>query len=462
MGGMIKRKPGDMNRRRNDLFNWDNFIHNVTNGNYVLLLGSEVMLRTDMDEDSCGDSQRAMFNTVRSVLVEDNVLSENNTATNFTELSDVIKNVEEEIRETIENCYEFSVDDLEPGLVKLMKTGLFRVVLTTTFDPYALLLMEEVWGKGNVRVMNINSMTRNTEEFDFGSDMNTDTIMSVPPTLYYIFGKAFPVKDKQPFVVTDNDAIVTLTKWLGSSAPVNFLKYIRSKRIMALGCKFDDWFFRFFWYMLRGELPNMPEGEVAVSLDVQVESERNLIKYLDHEKIYFQHNARSFVNDMLDRLAKYSVGEEILKRRICDGVFISYAHEDFGIASRLFFRLNELGISAWFDERNLMAGDNYDNAIPAAISRCRIFMPLLSAQCQDDMANGVSRFYKDVEWATAQTLHNVSINAPKVLPVRLPGYDSRLQANVDNLPPCMRTTLFDLENNTVKELAYRIREMLKK
>lgn len=456
---MIKRKPGDMNRQQDTHFNWDTFIHNVTTGKYVLLLGSEVMLKKDLGDDSCGDSQKAMFNAVRSVLVDDNILSANNTAENFTDLSDLISNVGAVIRETIDRDYEFAVEDLEPSLVELMKTGLFKVVLTTTFDPYALELMESVWGKGNVRVMNINSL-RSNDEFDFPRYINDDTVVPMPPTLYYIFGKAFPAKDSQPFVVTDNDAIVTLTKWMGNSAPVSFLEYIRSKRIVALGCKFDDWFFRFFWYMLRGELPKISWGEVAVSLDMEVESDRKLKRYLDHENIFFRHDARSFIGEMLERLGSYNSGERIKELRCHDSVFISYAHEDFEFVSRLFFALSELGIPAWFDERNLAGGDNYDTAIPDAISRSRLFLPVLSAQCQCDMASGAKRFYRDVEWAAAQAKNNLGTDKFKVLPVRLPGYDTRLQANADMLPPCMRVTLFDLEQKSVNELAKRIREML--
>lgn len=448
-----------MNRQQNNRFDWDTFIYNVTNGQYVLVLGSEVMLKKNLGDDSCGDSYKALFNAVRSVLVEDNVLSENNNAANFTELSDVIGNVEAAIRKTVEECYEFTVDDLDENLVALMKTGLFRVVLTTTFDPYALELMENVWGKGNVRVMNINSL-RSDDEFDFAKYVNDDTVAQQPPTLYYIFGKAFPGDGPKSFVVTDNDAIVTLSKWLGNSAPEKFLKYIRSKRVIALGCKFDDWFFRFFWYMLRGELPKMSWGEVAVSLDMEVESERKLKKYLEHESIYFQPDARAFIADMLNSLGNYSVDRKILEYRRGNGVFLSYAHEDFELVSRLFFRLCELGIDVWFDERNLAGGDNYDAVIPDAIYKCRVFIPVLSAQCQLDMANGNERFYKDTEWATAQTRQNMGDENFKVLPVRTPGYDTRSQANAESLPPCMRVTIFDLEQNSVNALANRIRELI--
>lgn len=88
--GMIKRKPGDMNLQQDVRFNWDTFIHNVTNGKYILLLGSEVMLKKDLGDDSCGDNHKAMFNAVRSVLVEDNVLAPNNTADNFTDVNSAV------------------------------------------------------------------------------------------------------------------------------------------------------------------------------------------------------------------------------------------------------------------------------------------------------------------------------------------------------------------------------------
>lgn len=457
--GMIKRKPGDMNRLQDEPFNWDVFVHNLTNGSYILLLGSEVMLSKELGDGSDGDCNKALFNALRSVLIEDNVLNENNPSSNFTELSYTIKNIDGYIRNIISEHYDFTVDDLEPRLVELIKSGLFRVVLTTTFDPYALKLMESVWGEGNVRVMNINSI-RSDEEFDFMHYVSDDSVMPLPPTLYYIFGKAFPVENAKPFVATDNDAIVTLSKWLGSNAPEKFLKYVRSKRIVALGCKFDDWFFRFFWYMLRGELPKMSWGEVAVSLDMAVESERNLKKYLDHEKIYFQQDAREFITELLKRTGKYNICNEILLRRRHGGVFISYAHEDFEFVSRIFFRLNEQGIDAWFDERSLAEGDNYERSIPDSICRSRLFMPILSRQCQLDMMHGNVRYYKDTEWATAQAMHNTGDKNFKVLPVRLPGYDVRSQSNADNLPECMRVTLFDLELSSLNELANRIREML--
>ena len=52
------------------------------------------------------------------------------------------------------------------------------------------------------------------------------------------------------------------------NAPSNFLKNIRPKGVVSLGCKFDDWLFRFFWYILRKDINHIDstlKDAVAVS-----------------------------------------------------------------------------------------------------------------------------------------------------------------------------------------------------
>lgn len=452
-------KPGEYNRQQNLFFSWDSFIRNLTEGQYILVLGSEIMLSKSIEGNYNGDSYRLIFDDVKDNLVNSGILPENNTSTNFTQLSYIYKNLDTYIRNTVNENLDFNVEEIEPRLVELIKTRLFRVVLTTTFDPYALELMEHVWGKGNVRVMNINN-PRSSLDFDLERYISDDITSPIPPTLYYIFGKAFPANEIRPFVVSDNDAIVTLSKWMGESAPEKMLKYIRSKRILALGCKFDDWFFRFFWYTMRKSIIEISNGEVVVSLDEQSESDRKLKQYFDNEKIYYQPDARKFIDETLEKLREYDINEEIINKRKRKGVFLSYAHEDFEIVRHIFLSLVKAGIDVWFDERNLQGADNYEKEIPTAIAESRMFIPILSAQCQKDLIDNASRYYKDTEWSTAQTICNTN-EQYHVLPVRLPGYDPRSQTNRENLPKCMQVTIFDLEKSSVNELINRIKELLK-
>ena len=126
----------------------------------------------------------------------------------------------------------------------------------------------------------------------------------------------------------------------------------------------------------------------------------------------------------------------------------------------IFFSLVKAGIDVWFDDRNLQGADNYEKGIPTAIAESRMFIPILSAQCQKDLIDNASRYYKDTEWSTAQTICNTD-EQYHVLPVRLPGYDPRSQTNRENLPKCMQVTIFDLEKSSVNELINRIKELLK-
>lgn len=452
-------KPSDSRISNSGHFSWDSFIHSVTNGNYVLVLGSEVMLSKTIDGNYNGDSTNLIFDDVRSNLVSKNILSPDYAAKDFSQLAYHIRDIDTHIRESVNTGLDFLVEEMEPKLIELMRTKMFRVVLTTCFDPYVLRLMEEVWGKGNVRIMNINSQ-RHDNEFDFEKYVLDDTVNPLPPTLYYIFGKAFPDNSDSRFVVTDNDAIETVSKWMGKDAPQKFLSYIRSKRILALGCKFDDWFFRFFWYSLHGTIKGLTHGEVAISLDMQSEGDCKLKKYFDHERIYFQPDARLFMGQMIEKLKQYDVANEIMSKRKENGVFLSYAHEDLEVASRIFFYLQENGIDVWFDERNLEGGDIYDRRIPDAIYKSKVFIPILSAQSQHDLLNGNNRFYMDVEWSTAQAAKNMNPEQYKVLPLRIPGYDTRSQTCSDSLPECMRVTVFDIEKSSLGELVNRLKGVL--
>lgn len=69
---MAKRiyKPNDMQLQENCNFNWESIIHNVTNGQYVLVLGSEVMLSRNIEEKAAGDSEKLIFNYFNESLAE--------------------------------------------------------------------------------------------------------------------------------------------------------------------------------------------------------------------------------------------------------------------------------------------------------------------------------------------------------------------------------------------------------
>ena len=60
------------------------------------------------------------------------------------------------------------------------------------------------------------------------------------------------------------------------------------------------------------------------------------------------------------------------------GVFISYAHEDYSAAKRLYCDLKKAGIDAWLDKECLLPGQNWKLMIKQAIRRSRYFIAILS------------------------------------------------------------------------------------
>lgn len=459
-------KPTDKKLINSD-FIWDSFIESVVRGEYILVLGSQVVLSKEKDSvaSANGDSMQLVFNYVKDDLIEKDEITKGNPSKNFTELStsrysriDVNKSIRDFLESTDENdepCFKIEEDEIEPQLMALLKEKLFRVVLTITFDPYIEYCMRKVWGD-ELRVMNIYAEP-SSMDFDFTYPYKVDLNNSIPPTLYYVFGKAKDLK-KRKFVATDNDAIEVMSKWLGPAAPKNVLSYIQSKRILALGCKLDDWLFRFFWYMLKGDIKNLSEGEVVVSLENN-ETDLKLKKYLEFSNIYSESDARSFIGKILSYLKEEEVRIKDMRKQ--KGIFLSYPSEDRSIVKLLYYKLVENRIPVWYDERSLKGGDKYDKKIPEAIAECPVFIPILSAQVKKDLLEGNKRYYNDVEWNHIQMLCREDLGSHVIIPVCIGGYNVRSEYHNKLIPDEFKRTVVNLdEQSTVADLISLIKNNL--
>lgn len=443
-------RPTDIKERYSQR---DELIPSIVNGNCILIVGSEIMLSKEQFPEYDGDSNKMLFANLREWLIEEEIIGKENSAQTFTQLTKTTKSIDDRIKKLLDDTEQYSTEEMPPTFVELIKSRYFRTILTTTIDPYIYNLMREVWGE-ELRVMSVFSNAWD-DGYDYEYEIERDSIIQTPPTLYYIFGKAFPDKKDTRFAITDNDYIEVLTKWMGAGAPNKLLNYVRSKRIVALGCKFDDWFFRFFWYLMRGNIKGLTEGEVAISLNPESESDTKLKEYFETGNIHFEPDARKFIKETLELLKsqEQNEAETIKKERKHGEIFLSYAHEDYDVVKKIFYRLTKEGFKVWFDNDKLKGGNNYDKEIAEAISECRIFIPILSARTEEDLQNGNERYYKDTEWKLAQTHINADETRISVIPVRLPGYDERNSDNYNNLPPCIqKSSVFNLETTPISTL----------
>lgn len=382
-------------------------------GEYVLVIGDDVLLKESLPDSQNSKEffdkrlyQNFDLEDLMAMTVEDKK----------RELSDFLGN------------YDYDIEnEVNPDLIRLLSSKCFRIVLTTSYDRYPELLMRRIWGD-ELRVINIY------DSQDRGAIFRFSEYDLIPPTLVYAMGRADLRGANIKFAYTEDDIIELIaTRWLDSALRNDILiKSISEMNMLGIGCKFDDWEFRFFWYSLRQDLRRL-HGDVAISLDVEKsETDKKLARYLRRKGISDNGNARQFLKELSEQLAdpaKY-VYERIEQRMQSGGVFISYAFEDFPIACKISKILLKQKCNVWFDNRELRGGDHYDDRISDAIKQCKVFIPLLSKQTVDDLSEGKDRYYMK-EWNQM-----IARNEGTILPLSLPGFDIRESREL--LPPAMQ------------------------
>ena len=440
------RKPRDINnslKPKSDEFDAQSFIDGVFNDEYILVVGSSVILNRFKEEfiESKGDINQHIINEINKDRRAKEIGFED-----YKSFTDVFRGTTldevDPIYTLLTKDYEFTLDDISEELTKLLRTKLFKFVLTTTIDGYLEALMRDLWGD-ELRIVNISD---NQSLKDFQDALGKSRVNKyTQPTLFYVFGKVTPGRPKpRGFVETDVDAIKYIEKWMVDIDSKYIVPFLKCKRMLSLGCKFDDWYFRFFWYIItRGFDDNDREGtkgsdgsimtrdNLAALFDPDSPSDQNLKDYLQRRGVCMHDDVWSFMSHIHTLLTSTELDspfrQMVLNKRREGEIFISYKNSDVLAASELFCKLaRDKKLNVWFDNAKLRVGDEYKNVIPAAIKKAKIFIPILSPKTAKDLeekGEKIDNFYsKEWRWAA----ENPTI---AVFPVAIDGYDLRGEQN---------------------------------
>lgn len=407
-------------------FDIHSFAESCIRGEYVLVVGSECVLRKEEGDAQLkafgGNSDRMLYKMTAAHLIDDEEdLNEKfRQYTDFEPLGRKLQSAS--LHEAVEWVFKnrffgnqpLTTDLAEPTLRDLIATRCFRVVVTTTIDPYVLWLMEDVWGKGNVRVCNIcdtDSLGPSLGNYEYNE------FHDVPPTLYYAFGTIHPGSTSQSlYHLTDDDALRIIVELYKQSheerSNMNELtNYItpmgrgtqrpKPRQLFCVGCDFDNWLFRFFMYVLCGENMTSHESEGGVvamtwnentklqvylkEREVHIETWNENAKlqvYLEKRNVHTEIDSRKFMRTLVETInEKHPLSE-------AGDIFISYAHEDWVEASQLYQLLKDKGCQVWIDDKRLGRdgkGTDYDHRIEKAIGQSNVFISVLSDQTRRDL-----------------------------------------------------------------------------
>lgn len=96
-------------------------------------------------------------------------------------------------------------------------------------------------------------------------------------------------------------------------------------------------------------------------------------------------------------------------------VFLSYASQDAEAAKRICEALRAAGVEVWFDQRELVGGDAWDQKIRGQVSAGALFVPVISANTQERQEG-----YFRLEWHLAeQRSLLIAKGRPFIVPVSI-------------------------------------------
>jgi len=363
------------------------FIEEIMNRNVLLMVGHAFEANSQVFNNDFYDYLlRRLNNIAGTENLDFSDLSYDNRFLLDKENPNHIRSIHEEIVNIIEENEYSAEEDVEAGLLQLIKTGYFRFVFTTSFDPLVEIAMREQFG--DIRVMNIYDKAQR----DISSIADFEK-----PTIYYLFGKAMPPKNNEitkKYVVTDNDALEVIKKWQIDMNNSTLLRYTQDKYILTLGCTQNDWLFRFIWYTMKGDSSKLSRGVIA-----GYENSESLSHYLKMNHILIDNEAKKLTNRILDILASKDENKWEYPRNNCD-VFISYSRADAEIADKLYNSLTSVGLNVWYDKLNLGGrhGGKFMDVLKESIDTSTIFVALLS-QSISQQAKDVHVYRREWEWA---------------------------------------------------------------
>ncbi len=454
-------------------FDIHSFADSCIRGEYVLVVGSECVLRMDEGDEQLksynGNSDSMLYKLTAAHLIDDEE-DLNEKFRQYTDFEAVGRKLQPaSVHEAVEWVFKNRFDGanclpsdlVEPTLRDLIATRCFRVVVTTTIDPYVLWLMEEVWGKGNVRVCNICDTETPGPSL---SDYEYNEFHDVPPTLYYAFGTIDTGRTSQSlYHLTDDDALRIIVELYKQSheerSNMNELtNYItpmgrgtqrpKPRQLLCVGCDFDNWLFRFFMNVLLSGY-NMTSrepkgGEVVMTYEGGVvamtwNENAKLRDYLENRNVHTEPDSRAFMRDLAD-----TINEQHPLSQVGD-IFISYAKEDWVQANQLYHLLKEKDnkCNIWIDNARLGRdgkGTDFDTRIRDAIDQCNVFISVLSDQTRRDLMElpgkvadidfsklhdqwpKGARYYMK-EWKFAQDVKKQKGDSFVVIPFTIHGYE---------------------------------------
>jgi hypothetical protein len=267
----------------------------------------------------------------------------------------------------------------------------FRLFVTTTFDDLLARALDTARPNFGPR----------TDKIAYAPGQPGEQAHDLPdmqPTNYravfHLFGQASP---SPFFAINDEDVLEYIYNLQGGEGarPGRMLAELRRCHLLLIGCNLADWLSRFFIRLANQVRLSGERSKKEFIVGDEVAHDQSLTLFLER----FSHNTRvypgdpgRFVSELLRRwrerrLQPVQSGPAetpALPEKMGAGeIFVSYSRDDIGAARELCSGLEAIGAGViWLDKIKLRPGDEWNRQINAALKRCDLFLPILSANTE--------------------------------------------------------------------------------
>ncbi|MFL6796016.1 MAG: toll/interleukin-1 receptor domain-containing protein [Xanthobacteraceae bacterium] len=283
------------------------------------------------------------------------------------------------------------------ALRQLAQISHFKMFVTTAFDPLLEIAVNQERSNGEQKA-DVVAYAPNAV-----SDIDPVRVKQSSATIFHLLGRASCIPNE--YVLSDEDFLEFVFA-LQENPPERLFDELKSRHLLMLGANLPDWVARLFLRSAKATRLSSTRKVYEILADERSSADATLVSFLSdfstRTKV-FTGGAPQFIEQLWLRwkerfgqdsaVPKPSVTVAESTKISADPLFISYMHRDRDAALTLKAGLEAAGFSVWIDTEQLGGGAAFDVRIQDEISRCSLFIPLLS-QNTEDFKEGYFR----IEW----------------------------------------------------------------
>ncbi|MGE5342342.1 MAG: toll/interleukin-1 receptor domain-containing protein [Candidatus Omnitrophota bacterium] len=310
----------------------------------------------------------------------------------------------------------------ESPLWKIARIRSFPLIITTTHDEF---LEQVLAGVRDYPTTAVHYTVADKSRHGLNASLFQDLKEGKRSLVYHIYGTAehsvAPSYTEKDILET----VVTLQKDIEMEPENPFFQELKNSSLLFIGCGYDDWLFRFFIRAMTNkpyECHSRSQSRSFIGDDFEAFHCGGLPGFLKAHaaEVYYSGGNTGFVDELFHRLSEKYPQKVIEPDRFPRHVMISFHGKDRDAARQLATNLSADGIQAWLDERELRIGNEVNEEIIRAISRCAVFIPILSQNARElHSADGRSVKYHIREWEWGFGQYTKGQNPRRIMPVKI-------------------------------------------